>query len=121
MQALARLIGLAIAILGFSICVRPLIVQKLFAFFSAGKNLYYAAAARITAGVILILATPQSILPAGAFVLGVLFILSGAIIFTADLQKLKDFIAHYAGLPPLTVRLLGAIAVCFGCLMAIIA
>ncbi|PIW58272.1 MAG: hypothetical protein COW13_05310 [Candidatus Omnitrophica bacterium CG12_big_fil_rev_8_21_14_0_65_50_5] len=63
------------------------------------------------------MAVSHSRVPLAAIALGVMFLMSGIIVFASDTEKLKTFISHYAQMPALVIRLLGLVAACFGLLV----
>jgi len=117
MLILAKLFGILIAGFGLAIFSTPQITQKVFAFMKEGKRIYGAGVLRCVVGLVLLLAAPRSAIPVAAIAVGVMFLLSGIIIFSCDLEKLKGFLAHYSEMPVLILRLLGLVVVSFGILI----
>lgn len=116
MVILAKGIGFLIGIAGLAIFFFPPLTQKLFHFFRKDKNIYWAGFIRLAAGLVLLFAASQSLVPVAAVALGILFLVSGIIIFVADAEKMKSFIAAYSAMPELVIRLFGLIAASFGIL-----
>lgn len=117
MILLIKLIGVVIAGMGLAIFASPVFVQRLFAFFKEGKNLYVAGVVRSVIGLLLLFSASVSRVPVAALALGVMFLTSGIVIFAADLEKLKAFVAAYSEMPELVIRLLGLVACSFGILI----
>ena len=117
MAILAKLIGLLVAAFGLTIFVSPQFTQKVFNFFREGKRIYWAGVIRTVAGLVLLLASGQSPIPVAVMAVGVLFLLSGIIVFLCDLERLKSFLVHYSEMPALILRLLGLVGACFGILI----
>lgn len=117
MVILVKLIGLGIAGLGFAIFASPDFTQKIFEFFKVGKRIYYAGVLRVAIGLLLLFSVSHSTVPLAVISLGLLFLVSGIVIFAADPEKIKAFIAHYSELPQFIIRMLGLVAACFGLLI----
>lgn len=117
MVILAKLVGVLIMALGLAIFASPQLTQKIFNFFKEGKRIYYAGVIRTAVGLILFLSASQSAVPLAAIALGLMFLVSGIVIFAAELEKMKAFIAHYSEMPGLVIRLLGLVAASFGILI----
>jgi hypothetical protein len=117
MLILVKFIGLLIAALGVAIFVSSQFTQKVFDFFKEGKRIYWAGVARSLIGLILLVGAPQSVLPVATVSVGIIFLLSGIIVFTCDLEKLKGFLDHYREMPPLVIRLFGLLVASFGILI----
>lgn len=120
MVLLIKLIGLLILAMGLAICASPAFMKKISDFFFQGKNIYYAGAIRAAAGGFLLLGASQSKLPLAAAVLGILFLLSAAVIFVTGAENMKNFIRQYLTLPQPAIRILGLVAACFGLLILVI-
>ncbi|MBN1688997.1 MAG: DUF2065 family protein [Candidatus Omnitrophica bacterium] len=117
MIILAKLIALAITILGLAVFTSPQFSQKLFNFFKEGRNLYIAGVVRVLIGLLLLVIASQSVVPVAAVALGVLFLVSGIVVFAADIEKMRTFITAYSEMPSLVIRLLGLVAATFGILI----
>ena len=117
MVILAKLVGLLIMVLGLTIFASPHLTQKLFDFFKEGKRIYYAGVIRTLVGLLLFFCVPRSAVPLAAIALGLMFLVSGIVVFAVDVEKLKAFLASYSEMPGLVIRLLGLVAASFGILI----
>ena len=117
MVFLAQLVGILIMGMGFGIFASPAFVEKVFQFFKEGRRIYYAGVFRTAVGLILFLAASRSLVPLAAIALGLMFLVSGIVVFAADQEKLKSFMAAFSQMPPLVIRLFGLIAASFGMLV----
>ena len=117
MVILVKLIGVLILALGLTIFASPAITQKIFKFFKEGKNIYYAGVFRTVVGILVFLCAAQSSVPLAAIALGLMFLVSGIVVFAADQEKLKSFLVSYSEMPGLVIRLLGLVAASFGILL----
>lgn len=116
MMLAAKLLGVLMSVLGLVIFASPQCADKIFAFFKEGSRLYIAGGIRLCAGLLLLGAASQSLVPLAAIALGLLFLVSAAVIFVSGLDKMKILLAHYAQMPPLMIRLMGLVAASFGLL-----
>jgi uncharacterized protein YjeT (DUF2065 family) len=114
---LVKLIGLAVAGFGLTVFTSPNFIRKIFDFVKEGKRIYWAGVARSLVGLVLLMTAPKSVLPVASVALGMIFLLSGIIVFACDLEKMKGFLTHYNELPALVARLLGLVAASFGILV----
>ena len=117
MAILVKLIGIVIAGLGLAIFASPAFSQKIFDFFKEGKRIYFAGIIRVATGLILLVATSRSAVPLAAIALGMMFLMSGIVIFAADIEKMKIFIQQFSEMPGLVIRLFGLVAASFGILI----
>jgi hypothetical protein len=117
MVILIKLLGLVITALGLVIFASTDFTQKLFDFFKEGKRIYYAGVVRGILGLILFVTASQSVVPLAAIALGLMFLVSGILVFAADVEKIKAFLITYSEMPGLVIRLLGLVAASFGILI----
>ena len=117
MIILAKLIGILVMSLGLAIFASPDFTQKLFNFFKEGNRIYLAGVARSFVGLLLFLVASKSSVPLAAIALGLMFLVSRIVVFAADVEKLKAFLASYSEMPALIIRLLGLVAASFGILI----
>ncbi len=117
MIILAKLLGIAITAFGLVIFASPDFIKKVFDFFKEGKRIYLAGVLRVFIGLLLLLTVSHSTVPLAVISLGLLFLVSGIVVFAVDLEKTKVFLSHYSDLPQLIIRLLGLVAACFGLLI----
>lgn len=113
----AKLIGVAIILLGVSILFLPDTFKKMVRFWKEGSRIYGAGAVRVIFGLVFFLAAPSSHLPGGAVAAGFLFVLAGAIVFMAGIEKIKALLTIWEEMPPMVCRLIGLIASVFGTLL----
>lgn len=117
MIILVKLVGVLIMVLGLTIFGYPDITQKIFAFFKEGKRIYYAGVIRTAVGILLFICASRSTVPLAVIAVGLMFLVSGIIVFATDPEKIKGFIVSYSGMPELVIRLLGLVAASFGILI----
>lgn len=114
MIILAKTIGLVICGLGLFFTILPEKVKVLFEFWKQGNRFYGNAILRIFFAVVLFSAAAKCRIPSIALLLGVLFLLSGILIFIIGIDKMKEQLQWLEGQTPLAFRILGLIALSFG-------
>ncbi|MDP2653729.1 MAG: hypothetical protein Q8Q08_06830 [Candidatus Omnitrophota bacterium] len=117
MVFLVKFVGLLIMSFGFAIFASPPFAQKMFDFFKVGKRIYWAGVVRTSVGLLMLLTSSRSLVPLAAIALGLMFLVSGIVVFAADIEKLKDFMLAYRKMPALVIRLMGLAAASFGILV----
>lgn len=117
MLILIKLVALLMTVFGLSIFASPQFTQRVFQFFKEGNRIYYAGVIRAVVGLFILMSASKSVVPVAATSLGVIFLLSGIVVFAGNLEKMKAFLEHYSQMPTLVVRLLGLIAATFGILV----
>ena len=114
---LAKLIGLAIFGLGIVFVIKPDWLKKLMDYLGEGNRLFYKAALRIVFGAILLLAAPQARVSPVLVTFGVLFILSGILMYALGLDKIKASLSWWKEISPTPLRLFALIPVFVGAMI----
>ncbi len=113
----AKLIGVAIILIGVAILFLPDTLKKVLGFWKEGSRIYGVGVFRVLAGLVFFIAAPGSHLVGGTVAVGFLFFLAGAVIFVAGPEKIKALIAVWAEMPLVVCRIMGLIAAVFGTLI----
>jgi uncharacterized protein YjeT (DUF2065 family) len=95
MQILIKIVGLLIVLEGILFLFKPEFLKSLAEFFIRGKRAYIAAGVRIFLGIVFLLAASQCRIVWVVIALGLLFLLSGIIMLTIKLDKLKAMISWW--------------------------
>jgi len=114
---LVKCIALLVAGLGLMIFALPKNIHKVFAFIREGKRIYWAGVVRCLVGFVLLLSASKSVLPVATVSVGMIFLLSGIVVFACDPEKLKGLFAHSGEMPVIVIRLLGLVVASFGLLV----
>ena len=117
MVLLAKFVGTLILILGCTIFITPAFTKKIYAFMKEGKRFAWAGMFRTAVGIVLFLSASQSLLPRAAIALGIMFLMSGLVVFAADDKKLLEFVHNFLEMPAIVIRLMGLFAASFGILI----
>ena len=117
MVILAKSFGVLITILGLVFLIYPDWMKKVLAFWKEGKRIYGGGVIRLTVGVILIISAPQAAQPFTAAVLGMLIVLSGAVLYVMSLDEVKKEITFWQSQPVLVLRVMAVFIVLLGVLI----
>jgi hypothetical protein len=111
MVILVRLIGIFAVGAGIIFLVSPKTMRQFMLFWKKGKRLYIGGMLRILIGVIFLLAASECRLVEVMVTLGILFIITGSIIFVIKLNRLKIILTWWYGRSLLVIRLIALISI----------
>lgn len=114
---LAKTLGILLCGFGIFVAALPDKARTVMSFWKEGSRAYGIGMIRLTVGIIVLLASPHAHVPGVAAIVGILFVLSGAIIFVVGPEKIKELIAWWEGHPDHVIRLVGFVALTFGLLV----
>lgn len=117
MLFLAKLVGMIVLTTGVLCLVHPSIIRRLIAFWIYKDRLYYMGGIRIVIGIILMLAAGSAVVPWIVYLIGVLPIAGGILIFALGLEKNKEMIAVIQSKPNKMFRALSAVPIAVGALL----
>ena len=117
MVFLAKTVSLLICIWGLVLVIFPDQAKSWIGLVKADARAYGIGVVRFVFGGILLFASPQCHIPPIAIMLGILFLLSGSLIFVMGLEKVREWIGWLEGQSLLVFRLLGLIVICFSVLI----
>lgn len=114
---LGKLVGILIIGLGGFFLFSPDSMRKLMAFWKEGNRAYWGGVIRIVFGVILLLAATQSEHPLIAAELGIVFLVSGVLVYMIGLEKLRVMISWWQDASSTVLRLMAVVSIIFGMLI----
>ncbi len=114
MDIVIKTLGILIALVGIIYFLRPDVMKWLMEFFKQGKRLYFAGLIRFALAVVFLVAARECKHPWVIFAFGILFIISGLLIFMLGLEKLKSIIDWYQKQSVLLLRAIAVIALAIG-------
>jgi len=117
MVVLVKLIGIFIVIVGIIFLVSPKTMRRFMVFWEKGKRVYIGCMLRILIGIIFLLAASQCRLIGVIVTLGILFIITGSIIFIIGLDRTKIILKWWYGRSLLVLRLIALIPIAVGVLI----
>ncbi len=117
MKDIIRLIGVIFVVAGILFAFRPDLPRRLMQFFKKGSRIYLAGAARLTLAVVFLVGAENCRHKWVIVGFGILFMISGLIIFALGAAKLRGLIDWFAKLPALVLRGLGVSASVLGAII----
>jgi hypothetical protein len=97
--------------------LKPDIMKRLMEFFIQGRRMYFAALIRLALAVVFLLSARQCRLFWIIFAFGVLFIISGLLVFILGLEKVKSYINWWQKKPLVFFRVMALIGLAIGALI----
>jgi energy-coupling factor transporter transmembrane protein EcfT len=97
--------------------LKPDIMKRLMEFFKQGRRMYFAAMIRLVLAVVFLLAARQCRHFWVIFVFGVLFIISGLLVFILGLEKVKSYISWWQKQPLVLLRVVALIGLAIGAII----
>ncbi len=116
METTIKIIGIILITLGVWFFIVPKMTIKITSVVTKGKRLYFAAAFRVILGIIFLLAANDCRSPWIIKILGIIFLLSGIIIFAFGLEKCREALQWFQNRPSWAYRLPSIVIFAIGCL-----
>ena len=114
MDIVIKTLGILIALVGIIYFLRPDVMKWLMEFFKQGKRIYFAGLIRFALAVVFLVAARECKHSWVIFAFGILFIISGLLIFMLGLERLKSIIDWYQKQSVLLLRVVAVIALALG-------
>lgn len=119
MDTVITIVGIVFIALGIFLVVKPVVLKRMWKFFIKGKRLYLAGLLRFTLAVIFLIGAGECKNTPLIIVFGIIFLISGLLIFMIRLEKLKSIIGWWQNrsiaflrIPALILLAIGIIIVC---------
>ena len=106
--------GTLFVLIGLAYLLWPDIIKKLMGFFKKGKRIYIAGLVRFALAVIFLLAATQCRKPRVVGAFGILFLLSGLLIFMLGPERIRQIFDWYEKQPSLVFRIIAAVVIVVG-------
>jgi uncharacterized protein YjeT (DUF2065 family) len=117
MPELAKLLGIAMVILGAVYLAKPATMKKYLHFWAKGNRLYLGGALNIFIAIILLSAAPRCVVPWVIFVFGIVSLVKGGWLFIAGPKK-AIILAHKFEKKPLrSLRIYSVLTLVLGILL----
>ncbi|MBA7646377.1 hypothetical protein ES703_54139 [subsurface metagenome] len=117
MDIVIQSLGIVFVLIGIVYLLRPDIMKWLMEFFKQGKRIYFAGLIRFALAVVFLLGARECKRFWVIFAFGILFIISGLLVFIIPLEKIKAYIGWWQKKPPLLLRLMALIALAIGAII----
>jgi hypothetical protein len=114
MAVIIKAIGIYIAVMGLVFLLKPGLQRTLTRFFAAGGRLYLAALVRFVLAVIFLLGAKECDSTVIIAVFGIIFLVSGLLIFMLGIEKARSILRWYLEQPVLVFRIIATIVLIVG-------
>jgi uncharacterized protein YjeT (DUF2065 family) len=114
MQILIKIIGILIILEGILFLLKPEFLKKILEFISRGKRVYIAAGIRIVLGIVFLLAASHCRIIWVIIVLGLLLLISGIVMLTMKLDRLKTMINWWLAKSEVFLRIMAVVVAAVG-------
>ena len=114
METIIKVIGTVIVCIGLVYLIRPEIMRATTRFFSKGSRLYIAALVRFALAIVFIMGARHCGRIWVIVMFGLIFLLSGLMIFMLGLQKAKGILRWYLEQPKFISRVVAGIVLVVG-------
>lgn len=114
MRMTVQTLGILFICAGIIFLVRPAIIKSVVSFFKVGIRPHIAASIRIVVAVILFLGAQQCRIHWVIITVGIIFLLSGLIIFAIGAKKAGSLMGRFENQPVAFVRILSLIPLAIG-------
>jgi len=117
MNIVVRIIGIIFIIVGLVFILQPNIMKSMLNFFKQGRRLYFAGLIRFALAVVFLLAARECGITWVIAAFGILFLISGLLIFMLGLDRLKSIIEWWQRQPFLLLRVIALLTLLFGAII----
>ena len=114
MDIVVKIVGIVVVFIGIVYLLKPGVLKSFIGFFKKGKRIYFVALIRFVLAVIFLLAANQCKTPWVIIVFGIIFMISGLLIFILRAERLKSILDWWQRQSSLLLRLMGLIALAVG-------
>ena len=114
MAVIIKAIGIYIAVMGLVFLLKPGLQRTLTRFFAAGSRLYLAALVRFVLAVIFLLGAKECDSTVIIATFGIIFLVSGTLIFMLGIEKARSILSWYLEQPILIFRIIATIVLIVG-------
>ena len=114
MNTVIRIIGTVIVCLGLAYLIKPGIIRALISFFSKGFRLFFAALVRFALAIVFLMGAKECKIPPVIVTFGLIFLLSGLLIFFLGLDRARGILKWYLEQPNFILRILAIVVLAVG-------
>jgi uncharacterized protein YjeT (DUF2065 family) len=114
MNTVIKVIGTVIVCIGLVYLIKPEVLKNFMRFFAKGSRLYLAALVRLALAIVFFSGARQCGVRWVIVLFGLLFLLSGLLIFMLGLEKAKSIINWYQKQPVFIFRVIAIIVLSVG-------
>ena len=110
-------LGILFSLMGIAYLLRPDIIKKLMVFFKKGQRIYLAGLLRFALAVVFFVGARECRYFWIIFACGIIFLLSGLLIFMLGPEKIRRMFNWYQNQPILFFRVIALIVLIFGAIV----
>ena len=113
-ENIIKIIGIIIVLIGILFLLKPDVMKKIMGFMKKGRRIYLAGLLRFTLSVIFLLGAEKCDYKWIIATFGILFLVSGLLIFTLGPEKIRRMLDWYQNQPLLIFRVIAGIVLACG-------
>lgn len=117
MNIAIKVIGVLIILMGVLYMIKPNVMKSLMQFFKKGSRIYAAGIARLALAVVFLLAAGECRLKWVIAGFGIIFLLSGLLVFMLGAKRLGPMMEWFGKQPGLILRILAGIVLAIGAII----
>jgi len=117
MDTVIKIIGVIIVSIAIVFLVKPQVMSHLIGFFRKGSRVYFAGLVRLALAVVFLLAARECDITWVILVFGLLFLISGLLVFMLGPAKIGPLLDWYQKQPLLLTRVVAAIILAIGAII----
>ena len=114
MDVVIKIIGIVFILVGILYLFKPKVAKSLMEFFKKGIRMYFVALIRFALGIVFFIAALKCKHPWIIIGFGIVFLISGLLIFILGLKRLKSMLEWWQKQSTLLIRILAAITIVIG-------
>ena len=114
MKIIVQIVGILIVLIGIVFLLKPGVMKRLMKFIKKGKRVYFAGVIRFALAIIFLLGASECSQKWIIAAFGILFLISGLLIFILGPEKIRTILEWYQKQPVLIFRVIAVIALACG-------
>lgn len=114
MHIIIKILGILFALIGVVYLLRPNIIKWLMEFIKKGKRIYLAGLLRFALAIVFLVGARECRYFWVVFAFGIIFLLSGLLIFMLGPEKIRRILDWYGEQPTLIFRVIAIIVIAVG-------
>jgi len=114
MDTVIKIIGILIVLIAIVYLLKPGVMKRLMEFFKQGKRIYFAGLIRFILAIVFLLGARECDVTWVIVLFGILFIISGLLIFILGPEKVRAMLDWYDKQPVIILRVIALIALAVG-------
>lgn len=107
-------LGILFILIGIAYLLRPDIIRGLMRFFKKGRRIYFTGLLRFVLAVIFLTAAPECRIPVAIGALGIIFLLSGVLIFLLGAERIRAIFDWYEEQPVAIFNFIATVVIVVG-------